>query len=95
MRLLTINLVSDLARNSQTPDWTNFFSSISSCFEVGIKRKSCEKLLTMKTASGDGQSLHLGHRVIRKEKRIKGLGFSTPKLNLIEFPLVKVHMSRS
>lgn len=86
MKLLTINLVNDFARNSQTPDWTIiFFPSISSCtcFEVGIKRKNHEMLLTRKTPSRDALSSNLSHRVIKEEKSIKGLEFSSPKLNLI------------
>lgn len=86
MKLLTINLVSDFARNSQTPDWTIIFFSFHfkfTCFEVGIKRMNHEMLLTRKTTSRDALSSNLSHMVIKEEKSLKGLEFSSPKLNLI------------
>lgn len=93
MRVFTINLVSDSARDLGNQDWTIVFPFISSyaLFLVKVERKYYEKEGERKTASRHGQSLQ---RATLLRKRLSKIWAFLPSNPTTEFPLVKIHLGR-
>lgn len=95
MRVFTINLVSDSARDLGNQDWTIVFPFISShtFFLVKIERKYYEKAGKRKTASRHGQSLQRA-TLLRKRQRLSKIWAFLPSNPTTDFPSVKIHLGR-